>query len=765
MSFFVAVYDIIFFNMYLKRLEILGFKSFAKKGNLEFNSPISAIVGPNGSGKSNVAESIRFVLGEQSMKSLRGKRGEDLIWNGSGNTPRSNHASVTIIFDNTKKEFDIDYDEVAIKREVYRDGVNQYFINNSQVRLKDIFELLAKVHIGATGHHIISQGEADRVLNANIKERRTMVEDALGLKIYKWKIEESDKKLLKTDENMKQVHSLRREIAPHIKFLKKQVDKIEKVKEMRNELHLLYADYLNREDEYIKYEKERIEKEKKIPKEELRSIDIKLTKARELLSENDSVDPKKDQLIDIEKQIEEIRNKKDELSRKIGRIEGMIEFENRRAQKTNIVNSKVEFVSYGAVREFTDNLKKYLADTDGKSPDVVNNILREVREMLSKFIVKISGKSVQEEGNVNKDELEELVEEKDNINKRLSEVIKEEQNLDNNYKKLKSEIESDKDSSRETERAMFEMMSTRSELLSKLNIILNSEEKLEREERLFKEEIKEGMALIGRGITEYQNVSVSKEEVINEDRELQDDRRKKIEKIKIKLEVEGIGGVQEIIKEYKETVERDEFLEKELEDLDKSRESLRQLINDLTEKLDNDFKIGIQKINSQFQEFFSLMFGGGNASLKVVSQKSRKRKDTNVVAGNEEDLIDNVIEEEREEGIDINVSLPRKKIKGLQMLSGGERALTSIALIFAVSQVNPPPFLVLDETDAALDEANSRKYGDIIEALSKHSQLIVITHNRETMARANILYGVTMGADAASKLLSVRFDEATTYAK
>jgi len=115
--------------------------------------------------------------------------------------------------------------------------------------------------------------------------------------------------------------------------------------------------------------------------------------------------------------------------------------------------------------------------------------------------------------------------------------------------------------------------------------------------------------------------------------------------------------------------------------------------------------------------------------------------------------------------VDIDVNLPGKNIKGLQMLSGGERALTSIALLFAISQVNPPPFLVLDETDAALDEANSRKYGDMIENLSHYSQLIVITHNRETMSRAGILYGVTMDSGSASKLLSIKFTEAESYAK
>ena len=119
----------------------------------------------------------------------------------------------------------------------------------------------------------------------------------------------------------------------------------------------------------------------------------------------------------------------------------------------------------------------------------------------------------------------------------------------------------------------------------------------------------------------------------------------------------------------------------------------------------------------------------------------------------------------KENGIELDIKLPNKRVKGLEMLSGGERALTSIALIFAMSQVNPPPFIILDETDAALDEANSRRYGDMIEELAKRSQLILITHNRETMSRAGVLYGVTMGGDGVSKLLSIKLDEAVAVAK
>ena len=219
------------------------------------------------------------------------------------------------------------------------------------------------------------------------------------------------------------------------------------------------------------------------------------------------------------------------------------------------------------------------------------------------------------------------------------------------------------------------------------------------------------------------------------------------------------------MKEYKEVEERDAFLARELVDLENSKQSLNNLIADLDARIDVEFKEGILKINAQFQNYFSLMFGGGSAALNVIREKRRKKKsDTDLAAAFSEGE-ETFEEEDGEEGIEISVNLPRKKVKGLMMLSGGERALTSIALLFAISQVNPPPFIILDETDAALDEANSRKYGDMISNLSQYSQLILITHNRETMSRAGVLYGVTMGSDGASKLLSIQFEEAVQVAK
>lgn len=764
--------------MYLKSLELSGFKSFAKKSAFDFTASISGIVGPNGSGKSNIAEAFRFALGEQSIKALRGKRGEDMIFNGSKTVARSNRASVKIVFDNTKRLFDIDFDEVVVERVVHRDGVNQYFINGSQVRLRDIVELLAFANIGSSGHHIISQGEADRILNAHIKERKGMIEDALGLRVYQYKKQESQKKLEKTQENISQVELLRKEIAPHIKFLKRQVDKIEKSLAMREELKELSLEYLKRESEYISYKKARTEKDRKNPQEELQELERKLERAKDILSKSEKSDEKSEELISIEKNLSEIRSEKDALMRELGRIEGQVAFEERRIKKEEELAKKEESrtVSFYEINEVAEQVYSQLDEAERKN-DVseLKNIIREVGSIIRDFISKSFSGENGSDKNIDYGELENLKNKKSELENKLAGISKNESIYNEKYSNLKKEIETEKDDSREAEREVFTIMSRQSELRVALDKLDSAEKEISHNKEDFERELQEVAVLVGRVVLDYGKYEIkdnggilSIEDIANEERNIQEERRRKIEKIKIRLEEFGGGSGEDTMKEYKEATERDEFLEREIADLEKSAESLNELIKDLEEKLNVQFKSGIEKINKEFQNFFSLMFGGGTASLSVIKEKKKRRSaDTDVLSdiSGELDGPSADGEEDAEEGIDITVNLPHKKIKGLVMLSGGERALTSIALLFAMSQVNPPPFLILDETDAALDEANSRRYGDMIGNLSKYSQLILITHNRETMSRAGILYGVTMGSDGISKLLSVKFEEAVQVAK
>jgi len=733
--------------MYLKSLEMIGFKSFAKKANLSFTSPISAIVGPNGSGKSNVAEAFRFVLGEQSIKSMRGKRGEDLIFSGSDGN-KLNRASVKVIFDNSKKLFNIDFDEISIERVVHRDNTNEYFINGSLVRLKDIIELLANAHIGASGHHIISQGEADRILNSNIRERREMVEDALGLKIYQYKKAESLRKLEKTLENMKSVESLRREIAPHMKFLKKQVEKVERAQELRNELRKVYKEYFKREEIYIINEKSDIDNKKSPLVKELAILDGEISEARKNLERSKNRDSKSDELISIESALERIRLEKDNILHELGKIEGEIssservlqrekDKQNRDENKTIYLKDVEEIINKASILETIVEIKRVLFDFISFHRNRENSLDMEETE---KEILSLKSKK-------NKLENEILI-----IENKEKEKTKE-------YHEIRQRIEKEKDSDRDAEKNIFRIIARQNEIRGVLNGLKVREDRLNIDDEAFKREIHEAYIIVGREAVDYKDLQIEE----NENRDRQIERNKNIEKLKVRLEDAGIGNGGDIMKEYREVEERDAFLSREIADLENSRQSLANLIADLDARLDIEFKEGILKINAQFQEFFSLMFGGGTAGLSVIREKKRKKKsdtDLSSVLSMDEDMnidieMENGGEEEGEEGIDINVNLPRKKIKGLMMLSGGERALTSIALLFAISQVNPPPFIILDETDAALDEANSRKYGDMISNLSQFSQLILITHNRETMSRAGVLYGVTMDSIGSSLSLTI----------
>ncbi len=763
--------------MYLKSLELNGFKSFARKSDLQFLTAITGIVGPNGSGKSNVAEAFRFVLGEQSIKSMRGKRGEDLIFNGSSSMARANRASVKITLDNTRKQFPIDFDEITIERAVYRDGTNEYVLNGGRTRLKDIQELLASANIGSTGHHIISQGEADRILTANPKERREMIEDALGLKVFQYKKAESERKLAKTVENIAQVESLRREVVPHLKFLERQVKKIEKSLEVREQLTSAYLEYLKREDEYIAFHHDRLIETERVPKEELAKLEAELIRARQTLEAAEK-DEKRDALVGIEGTLRTSREKRQNIVREVGKLEGQIVYLERRiadqarkaegGAKPPVPFDRVERAILSA-----ENLAKD-ADQNGDQKALVR-VIEGMVHVLRSFLSDVSRESGREDSSArDEEERDGLVKDKHALDRELETLDKEEEGYRQEYEALKASIEAEREGSREAEREVFRIMGREQELQQAIANISRERQSLERDRSEFKRELEEAASLIGRSVTNYftfeipgnDGALVTREQLVSEDRTIQLERRRLLEKMKIRLEELGAGATDDIMKEYKEVKERDEFLAREVDDLQKSVVSLESLIKELGDELNLRFVEGIDKIAVEFSTFFTLMFGGGTAKLnRIKPKKEKKQTEEDMLLSGEVEPEEGEEDEVTAEGIEIDVSLPNKRVKGLEMLSGGERALTSIALIFAMSQVNPPPFVILDETDAALDEANSRRYGDMIESLAKKSQLILITHNRETMSRAGVLYGVTMSGDGISKLLSVKFEEAVEVAK
>ncbi len=738
----------------LKRLQIAGFKSFARKTALDFSSATTSIVGPNGSGKSNVAEAFRFALGEQSMKSMRGKRSEDLIFAGSHDTARQNRAAVAVTFDNRKRIFPkLDFDEVEIERVVYRDGASEYSINGSRVRLRDVQELLASANIGETGHHIISQGEADRILVANPKERRLMLEDALGLKVYEFKKQEAIRKLEKTRENVKEVESLRRELAPHLKFLEKPVQKLERAEELIRELQGASREYFAIEERYLELERQRNESATRGAKERLAVAERELGEFSDE-SATQSEGMKRIEAVRLaERDVDRALSERAELSREIGRIEGALaEAKRRSAALAREPYVKVPREHIEALRDEAEKQASLATDEPSALKAALQGLRAAIAAFCARFALPSDDYLAEEEQAVIR--LEGEVEALQGKDSALAAAVEKAKTALQSAREARTAYD---ETGRETKARILELAETRATEES----TVAREEARGKELAYLQEELSreraEVLALAGSAAFSYEPLI----ELPQEERKVQEDRKRAMDRLKIRIEEAG-GTGEEVRTEYTDTKAREEFLAREIEDLRKSAEGLEELIVNLDEELAKSFADGLAKVNESFREFFSLMFGGGGAKLTLeeLTPKGKSEDDED-----DEEATEEAPERVERPGLEIQVHLPKKKLQSLMQLSGGERALTSIALIFAMSQVNPPPFLILDETDAALDEANSRRYGDMIESLAKKSQLIVITHNRETMSRAGILYGVTMGNDGISKLLSVKFEEAAAVAK
>ena len=253
--------------MYFKRLELLGFKSFADKTTINFEAGVTAIVGPNGCGKSNVSDAIRWVLGEQSAKSLRGASMEDVIFNGSSNKEPLNFAEVSLTLSNEDRILPIDYEEVTISRRLYRSGESEYLINKNTVRLRDVHELLMGTGIGTESYSIIEQGKMDIVLNSRADERRAIFEEAAGITKYKSKKKEALRKLEQTDTNLLRVNDIVLEVKRQIGSIERQAKKAEAYKiefEKMKKLELAVARH-----EFVLFEDKRMDRERNL--EELKA--------------------------------------------------------------------------------------------------------------------------------------------------------------------------------------------------------------------------------------------------------------------------------------------------------------------------------------------------------------------------------------------------------------------------------------------------------------------------------------------------------------
>ena len=853
--------------MYLEKLEIQGFKSFANPVELFFNRELTAIVGPNGSGKSNVADSVRWVLGEQSSKTLRGKKAEDVIFAGSDKKSRLGFAQVSLFLNNSSRQADMDYDQIVITRKVERSGESQYLINNNKVRLLDVQLLMAKANFGHKSYSVISQGTVDSILVSSAQERKEFFDEATGVKQFQIKKNQSENKLAGAKENLEQSAKILAELEPRLRSLTRQVKKLEKREKMESELKELQTDYysflFNLFSSDLKSKKEifnKLEQEVSDLNQKLIEIQTNLDKESQGLSRQEIFEKLRKNLEIVQRELNALLKKKTVLEgqgdlKLIASGQSNLVWLNKRLEeiKQSIKNSQILLLEKEAkgqkasqelsiledrrakiLAEFEELENKLLGKDQTLPPEelakqlekichqqlefenVLNNMVsleeltklkelaRHLNNDLQELFQKIKASATAKSKDLWQQEFNNLLQSKDNLVGEISEARTRKALLENEIERLKAEISKEEKEllSLESEKKLlagqssgnFEVNEQIKELDSEIK---EQEAKLKSREEEIKnfnqeEEAKRQSLLEAqKNFQELQSRFNEKNSLLNEvkvdlarletkNEELQkemseeahnlklgvskniDPTKVKEEILHLKSQLSIIGGIdEEVLDEYKEVKERHDFLKSQSDDLNKAIGHLEKIIKDLEQSISVQFDQAFKNINKYFSQYFKKLFNGGKAELVLDIEEIKTSKD-NLENGNEE--VKDYKETKKQYGIEIKAVPPGKKLSSINMLSGGEKALTSIALICAIIANNPSPFVLLDEVDAALDEANSVRFTEILSELSSKTQFITITHNRATMYKAKIIYGVTMDDDGVSRLLSVNFDQADELA-
>ncbi|MFA5075934.1 MAG: AAA family ATPase [Patescibacteria group bacterium] len=757
--------------MYLQKLEIQGFKSFANRTILEFPSAngkgkgITAVVGPNGSGKSNIADAIRWVLGEQSMKTLRGKKSEDVIFFGSDKKSRVGMAEVSLYLNNEDGQAQIDYSELVITRRLYRDGESEYLLNKSRVRLGDILILLAKANFGQRTYSVIGQGMVDHFLVATQSERKEFFDEAAGVKEYQIKRDQTLNKLLRTEENLKTTDVTLQELGPRYRSLGRLVKRLEQRGEIETELRGIQQQYYGQlyfdiNEHWQKYQSEfkAIEDGRLAKHENLGSIQQKLNQLEQEDSGQEAFEK-------LQQQFNQILDKKNQLQSRQLILQSKIQLAKEQAQQDFIPLGAEEMAQY--IEELISLHEALISHVDqikelvhlGQVKDQIHHVKGRLKDLLGKV-----RKPADEEIKID----QELEAELKITQEALGLVAKELVTSQRAIADFNLTQQEKKGEFFDLQRQFAGQQSELNNLSIKVNDIKIELAKLETRKEDLEREIKREMG-------DVELPTSSQQPAIGESgmAEAYD----KIQKLKRQLEL--IGGLDdESIREYEEIKVRYEFLNEQYQDLTQAIESLRQIIRELDEEIHKRFDETFQNINAKFGEYFQVLFGGGKASLEKImieieddeeeldeSGKVVNKPAYGGSAGGGKARIGDGSKELEYGGVEIKACPPGKRISSLNTLSGGERAMTAIALICAIIACNPSPFVVLDEVDAALDEANSERLSNIVETLAHKTQFIIVTHNRTTMAKGDVLYGVTMGDDSVSKMLSIKLEEGQQYAK
>ena len=911
----------------LKRVELLGFKSFPERTIVDFSAGISAVVGPNGCGKSNVVDAIRWALGEQNPRALRAERMEDVIFGGTEDRSRVGVAEVTLVLENDDQSLPIDVTEVELRRRLYRSGESEYLVNRQPVLLRDLRELFLDTGVGKNAYSVMEQGRIDLLLSAKPEERRPVFEEAAGIARYGARGVEAERKLQQTRRNMSQIEAIIAEVKRSRDVLADQVERANQYRSLQErvfgaerDLELIRLRELETRHSAIRrdlakaqarHEELRAERSRALEavqhgerhirtmeaevvelKRQLYGVDLTRGNTRERMATT------RERIGEIERSVAGYRDRDRGVVAKIAELEllrdsrrsalqattirleelhdahtrattAIDDIEQRMRRNDEAVEQAGSAVRDGdqrleelraRLRDITDNIVASLdsrLQAGGYSPEAraaaEQNIARLLRELAVTLTpdaggaedaarrLELARRQVQElEGLIQSygqlasafiddflsprgivtrkrrldEELgttmvriaaargraeagrranHELADQLEQLRRQIRDLQVERARNHTRKESLSAECE-------RIDREVAEQQGRRRELANDergaaqavaaitaaLEDLKSQQARLEQEDRALRERLAELDAALrgaadqqvnhrqsvqkldeklerstdGVGKLQLRNAEVATE-IRTVLRNFQETHAQDLSQYELDItqtesrgelratlarlreQVRRIGQVNLMAPEqFREVDERYQFLRGQLQDLESASRDLEQVTDQIRSESSALFLKSFHDIRAAFQTMFRRLFGGGRTELKLT--------DPDDVLGS---------------GIEFYAQPPGKKLENIALLSGGERALTAVALLFALYRVRPSPFCILDEIDAALDDENVGRLVELLTEFSVQTQFLVITHNKRTAAGAGHLYGITMEEQGVSRLVTLRLPVAERVAE
>ena len=809
--------------MKFKQLDIMGFKSFSEKTTFLIEDGLTGIVGPNGCGKSNIVESLRWCMGENSAKSMRGSGMEDVIFSGTSNRPSKNISEVTLLLDNSNKEGPAhfkEFEEVSIRRKIEKDKGSKYFINDKEVRARDVQTLFADLSTGAHSPSLISQGRIGQLVTSKPIERKSILEEAAGISGIHARRQEAETRLNAAENNLKRADELKKQQQKQLDSLKKQAEEATRYKEISREIKKAEAGlyYLKIRD--IEKDKEKIVEKLSELEDEISAINIDLNHNNNLLDEESKkLAPLRDKKMEsaaslqklnldmagLDEEEARVKSLKEKLEKSIKTMESDLEREKRISLDADLNEKRISKEKEELLK--TENkLSKEEANSSKnlkESKSQLNQLQTELDDMLNKIEREIDeGKKITKKIFI---DLKQLVKKITSSQEEYAERYGKDKSIQSDsikrrerIKNIDLELENWRNLKSNSEKMIFELTDRKEKIQAEItdnqknperiatskgqnlqNLENTKKRNIEIENELLKAEEKYNS--INQNIKEIQSkLSELKENKARNEATVEGiENRKKDLLFSVKSEL-NIENEDELLPRSDlndispdKLPSLDEQSEKS-EKIKKQRDSLGS-VNLRADEETKKYEVEIKKMEDDRADLYSAIVKL-KSSIDELNQKGRERLLEAFTKVNRKfnevytklfnggtakiELVDS--DDPLEAGLEMYVSPPGKRLQSITLLSGGEQALTALSLIFAVFLVNPSPICVLDEVDAPLDDANVTRFCGLLDELAKitKTKFIIITHHALTMSRMHRLYGVTMAEQGVSQLVSVDLQKA-----